>query len=77
MGFVVRSKVVPGETPPRCESAAAQVHEGAGCEDKYLHTPGGVEFARDGGTVFASREEAAEEARGLDDAAAKKEGTEK
>lgn len=61
MGYVVRKNTVFGETPPRSESRAVKVHEGAGCEDEYLHTPGGVEFARDGHTVFDSREELPED----------------
>ena len=63
MGYIVRTKVIPGATAPRPETYVAQIHEGAGCEDEFLHTPGGVEFARDGHTVFASREEAAKDDR--------------
>ncbi|PYS81674.1 MAG: hypothetical protein DMF67_15945 [Acidobacteria bacterium] len=57
----MRKKSLSGATPPRPESSAVKVHEGAGCEDEYLHTPGGVEFERDGRTVFDSREEASED----------------
>ena len=61
MGYVMRKRTLSGETPPQSESSAVKVHEGAGCEDEYLHTPGGVELERDGRTVFDSREEASED----------------
>ena len=72
MGYVVRTKVIPGGKGPRSETCVVQVHEGAGCEYDFLHTPGGVEFVRDGHTVFASREEAEEEDRRRGEAAGAK-----
>lgn len=56
MGYIARDKKIAGDKPSG--SGATQTHEGAGCEDDYLHTPGGVELRRGGRTVFATREEA-------------------
>ncbi|HST52143.1 MAG TPA: hypothetical protein VLJ61_09045 [Pyrinomonadaceae bacterium] len=59
----MRKKTAAGETAKRPDIRVVEVHEDAGCEDDYLHTRGGVEFARGGQAVFASPEEAAEDER--------------
>ena len=71
MGYVVRKQFFSGEPTPRGEAFAVEVREGPGCEDRHLHTPGGVRIRRGGLTVFATAEEALEEAARRGEAAEK------
>ena len=69
MGFVARKQFFSGEPTPRGEAYAVEVREGPGCEERHLHTPGGVRIKRDGLTVFATAGEALEDAARRDEAA--------
>jgi hypothetical protein len=68
MGYMMRKKLTHGRTAQSPDGRVVKVHEAAGCEENYLHTPGGVELERDGQTVFATPEEAAEDDLQGDDA---------
>ena len=71
MGYVVRKQFFSGEPTPRGEAFAVEVREGPGCEGRHPHTPGGVRIKRDGLTVFATAEEAPEDAARRREAARK------
>lgn len=74
MGYIARRQFFSGEPTPQGEAFAVEVREGPGCEDRHLHTPGGVRIMRDGLTVFATAEEALADAARREEAA-RKEGT--
>jgi hypothetical protein len=62
VGYIVRRQFFSGEPTPQGQPYAIEVTEEPGCEDAHLHTPGGVRIRRDGLTVFATAEEALEDA---------------
>ena len=63
VGYIARRQFFSGEQVPQGEPYVVEVTEEPGCEDAFLHTPGGAKLARDGATVFATPEEALEDAR--------------